>query len=322
MPLSKDWAFKKLAAAFHAGRLPHAHLFTGAPGSGKMELAQQLAALVLGGEPRSILAHPDLHLVQPESKSRRIVIEQIRHLEEALHRKPLLGSAKVAIIVEADRLQPAAANAFLKTLEEPPAGCVIILTSGLPKAILETVLSRCVQTALRGGEGGLPPEAAPILDALQEAFCGAEQPGIAEAFRLARAIQSWLAEVRERLACEQAALLKAEAARYKNIPDAAAWLEEREEQLKALTESAALRERERAVGFLFQIFGGAARVAAGAGGAPHPLSETLARLFPPAQIFEKLEALETLRRRLALNVNEALALEAGCLALVRSSPTR
>ena len=87
-----------------------------------------------------MITHPDLRVVQPESKSRRIVIDQIRELEHAIQRKPLLAG-KVAIIHDAERMQPQAANAFLKTLEEPPEGSLILLLSTVPEAILETVLS-------------------------------------------------------------------------------------------------------------------------------------------------------------------------------------
>ena len=107
-----------------------------------------------------MIAHPDLHVVQPESKSRRIVIDQIRELEHSIQRKPLVGGSKVAIIHDADRMQPQAANAFLKTLEEPPPGSLILLLSTVPEAILETVLSRCVETAcgLRRSNESTPEE--------------------------------------------------------------------------------------------------------------------------------------------------------------------
>ncbi|MCX7868515.1 MAG: AAA family ATPase [Terrimicrobiaceae bacterium] len=318
MALSKESALEKLRLAQSAGRLAHAHLFTGPPGSGKMWLARSLAAHVLDCGADSVLAHPDLHLVQPESKSRRIVVEQIRQLEAAIHRKPLLGPAKAAILSDADRLQPAAANAFLKTLEEPPEGCVIILTSSLPEAILETILSRCIETALQGAELGLPSHAAPIIEAVEASLLSPGKPTIAAAFRLTRAFQAILAEIRENVAREHATLLKQEAARYKNIPDAASWLEEREAQLKALAESSALRERERLLGVVFLLLGGAARAAVGEP-PPHPICQRLAERFSPAEIFEKIEAYETMRRRLALTVNEPLVLEAGFLEIVRGT---
>ena len=243
MPLSPESALEKLKRAHDACRLAHAHLLTGPPGSGKWNLACALAAHVLGCDPRKAAAHPDLHLVQPESKSRRIIVEQIRRLESDLYRKPLLAAAKAAILTDADRLQPAAANAFLKTLEEPPEGCLLILTSSLPEAMLETILSRCMETSLQAPQQAAPPpEADSLIATFEQCLLGTEKPAVADAFRLAQAFLEILTGIRESIAREHATMLKEEAARYKNIPDASAWLEEREEQLKALAEAAALRE--------------------------------------------------------------------------------
>ena len=71
--------------------------------------------------------HADLHWVRPESKSRVITIEQMRELMQEIHLKPSEAEYKVAVIEAADRLNPQSGNAFLKTLEEPPAKSVLIL---------------------------------------------------------------------------------------------------------------------------------------------------------------------------------------------------
>lgn len=320
MPLSKDSARKLLLDAHRAGRLPHAHLFTGPSGCGKSDLARELAAAVLGCEPSSVLAHPDAHFVQPESKSRRIVIDQIRGLDLAIQRKPLVSSSKVAILHDAERLQPAAANAFLKTLEEPPPGTVIILTSSLPEALLETIISRCVETSLAGGSGNLTPDAARVVEALGECLLREGGPAVADAFRLAAKIKEILGEVRGRISDEYLALLKQEAARYKNAAGAGDWLEERENQIKALTESAALRERERLIGAILAALGGTLRLQAG-GEAPagaENICRRLAETCPPERLLRKIDAFEAMQRRLAMNVNEALALESGMLAIAKS----
>src|SRR5206468_8551173 len=95
----------------------------------------------------------DIFVAQPESKSRRIVIEQIRDLEHALQMRAPNGRRKVAIVSDADRLQPQAANAFLKTLEEPPKDSLLLLLSALPEALPETILSRCISiTFARKGQ--------------------------------------------------------------------------------------------------------------------------------------------------------------------------
>jgi DNA polymerase III subunit delta' len=315
MPCSKESAFDLLCAAHEAGRLPHAHLFTGSAGSGKTWLAHRLAGLVMQCPPEAVLAHPDVHFIQPESKSRRIVIDQIRSLERVIQRKPLLTANKVAILHDVDRMQPAAANAFLKTLEEPPPGSILVLTTSLPEAILETVISRCVETSLRGGTVAAGPEADTISNALGDALLDKSGSPTTRAFRLTRTVQELLSEIRAKIAAEYAALLKSESARYKNLTESADWLEEREAQIKALSESTALRERERVLAFVLFALGGALRVVHG-GDSSHPVCRRLAEEFSTSDLLQMVDIWHAMQRRLAMNVNETLALEAGFLELV------
>ena len=316
MPFSKEAALDRLNEAHRAGRLAHAYLLTGPIGSGKSWLAERIAALHLECAPERVIAHPDLRVVQPESKSRRIVIDQIRELEHAIHRKPLLAGSKVAIIHDAERMQPQAANAFLKTLEEPPSGSLILLLSTVPEAILETVLSRCVETALRAEE---KPESTleeqVILDALKECLIVDERPGVAGAFRLARAVQDILSEIRERIASEHENLLRKETARYKQASDSSSWFEERAGQVKALVEAGALRERERVLQAIFDAIGGALRAQHGLP-VQNPVIAALSQRFSAKELLRCLDTLELLRRRLALGVQESLAFESGFLEMI------
>ena len=95
--------------------------------------------------------HPDLTVIEPISKSRKIVIgkneddpDTLRWFQSRFSLSALNRSAKkIGIILDADRLMPEAQNAFLKTLEEPPRNSYFILTSGRPRALLPTVISRC-----------------------------------------------------------------------------------------------------------------------------------------------------------------------------------
>jgi DNA polymerase-3 subunit delta' len=124
MAFSKTEAFDLLRRAHSNGRLAHAYLITGPVGAGKRDLAAQLAGLVTGSPAAEsfafdlpppaadIFKHPDVHTAGPESKSRRIVIEQVRELEKELQMRASLGGKKAGIIFEADRLQIQAANAF------------------------------------------------------------------------------------------------------------------------------------------------------------------------------------------------------------------
>src|SRR4051812_10874354 len=119
MAFSTDKALDFLKRAHNQNRLAHAYLISGPVGSGKRTLAADLAALVNGTAAKDVFSARarDIYLAEPESKSRRIVVDQVRELEHALQMRSGSGGRKVAIIAEADRLQPQAANAFLKTLE-------------------------------------------------------------------------------------------------------------------------------------------------------------------------------------------------------------
>ena len=316
MPFSKEAALERLNDARRAGRLAHAYLLTGPVGSGKSWLAERLAALLLDCAPERVVAHPDFRVVQPESKSRRIVIDQIRELEHAIQRKPLLASNKVAIIHDAERMQPQAANAFLKTLEEPPPGSLIVLLSTVPEAILETVLSRCVETALRPEtKQESTSEERAILSALKECLINEERPGAAAAFRLARAVHDILTEIRERISSEHEDMLRKETARYKQASDNSSWFEERAGQVKALVEAGALRERERVLQAIFDAVGGALRAQHGLP-VQDPVVAALSQKFSAKELLRCLDTLELLRRRLALGVQESLAFESGFLEMI------
>jgi DNA polymerase-3 subunit delta' len=151
-----------LSAAFRAGRMPHALLLHEAPGAGGDWLALWLAQLVLCQERSrapcgecsacrrvAARAHPDLAWLGLEEESRQIRIEQVRELSAELALTSHAGGFKVGVISPADTLNRFAANASLKTLEEPPAGTLLILVATQPSRLPPTVLSRCQRLYLR-----------------------------------------------------------------------------------------------------------------------------------------------------------------------------
>ncbi|WP_269537916.1 hypothetical protein [Cerasicoccus fimbriatus] len=131
-----------LQDAFAQGRLAHALLLQGASLETLDDGCRQLASRLLNTpEPAS---HPDFFSVRPSNKMRRIGTDDIRDLNRNIQQTSNQGGAKVAVIYEADRLQTQAANAFLKTLEEPPAETTIFLITTRPYDLLATIRSRCL----------------------------------------------------------------------------------------------------------------------------------------------------------------------------------
>src|SRR5215213_1126663 len=215
MAFTPETAFSYLKRADEQGRLAHAYLISGSNGSGKRALASRLANLAQGSVQEDIFASgvADVYIAEPASKSRRIVIEQIRNLEHALQMRAQNGRRKVAIVSDADRLQPQAANAFLKTLEEPPNDSLLLLLSTLPEALPDTIRSRCVPIPLARNQSAEPAAEELELIELLKANVTAPASGVQGAYRLAQGFQRLLGKVREAIQSENAAALKAEEVR-------------------------------------------------------------------------------------------------------------
>src|SRR5436190_5775595 len=132
-------------------RLAHAYLISGPAGSGKSNVAVRMAAALNKTTPEKVLRAqaPDVFVTEPASRSRKIVVDQIRSLERALQLRTSDDRTKIGIIRDADRMQTQAANAFLKTLEEPPQNSLLLLLTALPEALPETIVSRCLSLPLR-----------------------------------------------------------------------------------------------------------------------------------------------------------------------------
>jgi len=318
MALLKEDALNRLKTAWEAGRLAHAYMLTGPGGAGKDWLTSRMAGIVLGVPLEEVASHPDFHSVAPESKSRRIVIEQMRTMEQAIQMKPMRGRTKVAVIRDADRLQPQAANAFLKTLEEPPPGCHIFLLTSLPDAVLETIVSRCIAVPVRAEGAPLRGEGERLVaESFVKALLQPGGPDVASAMRFTRTFQKALSAIREQVTDELAGELKQQLRHYRDSADSK-WEGEREDQIKAQAEAAVIRERESLLHAAGEVLAAALR--------HHHLPsadapEFLARIAganPPELLFKRLSALERTRDLLARGVQEGLALESGFLEMIAS----
>ncbi len=190
--------------AFNAGRLHHGWLITGPRGVGKATLAWRIARFLLATDPAAdtpqgldiprdhpvarrmaALAEPRLFLLRRAWDEQRkrlkqvITVDEVRKLGGFFHLSATDGGRRVVIVDSADEMNPSAANALLKLLEEPPAGAVLLLVSHQPSRLLPTIRSRCrelrcpplppadlaraVSAANGDDEGATPPQALAAL---------------------------------------------------------------------------------------------------------------------------------------------------------------
>lgn len=321
MAFTPQVALDYLRGAQQRRRLAHAYLIAGATGSGKRSLAADLTHLVNGAPAAEIFAGsaPDVYLAAPESKSRRIVIEQIRNLEHALQMRSSDGRRKVAIISEADRMQGQAANAFLKTLEEPPNNSLLLLLSSIPEVLPDTILSRCIEIPLAApNDARLSVEQTELLELLNSLAPGDAE--VHEAYRMVQGCQRLLGQMRQAIQDENAAALKREEARYKQTTDGE-WLETREDHYKALTESLYLHQRSELIETLFRWWGDILRANTGVATRELPearaSTEAIAARLATPDILRRLRRLEELRDHLNRPIQEGLALEVAFLNIFR-----
>jgi len=150
--------WQQLVQRVNEKRLPHAMLFCGIEGLGKLDIARQFAQSLLCQQPddnfmpcsqcRSCTqfeanSHPDFHFIEPEEEGKAIKVDQIRGLTEQFGLAAHYASYRVAIISPAESMNLAAANSLLKSLEEPPENTLIILVSSHSASLPSTILSRC-----------------------------------------------------------------------------------------------------------------------------------------------------------------------------------
>jgi DNA polymerase-3 subunit delta' len=324
-----------LQRSLASGRLGHAYLFAGDSLENLETLARTLAKTLNCENPvktknaatdccdecsscRKIDngTHADIHWARPESKSRIITVEQIRDLMQQIQLKPTEAGYKISIIVAADRLNTQAANAFLKTLEEPPAKSVLILLSTEPQRILETILSRCLRLNFFG-DGSRP------LDAAQAgwlehfgALAAGEQKSLLGRYRLLDVLLQRLGEIRSHV--DESLVARSPLEKYDEVEKDLR--EKWETELTAAIEAEYRRQRADLLlllqWWLRDVW--LHTLAAGKDLLNFPKisgAETIARRINSRQALENLQTLEQTQRLLHTNVQEALALEVGLLKL-------
>jgi len=282
MPFPPSRVEELFQTAAKEGRLAHAYLLTGAPPAELESLGKGLAANLLDAD---LEGHPDFFVLRPESKSRRVSIAQVRSLEHSLSRRTHKAPLKVALILEAERmcLPPAeAANAFLKTLEEPPDHSLLSLTSDRPEQLLPTVRSRCHTFPILPDTHPAPIEG---IDELTRLWAESSEPTPLAAYRRASILQSFLLSTRDRLNAQS----------EQEVED-----EEGDENESAQSASLAgqlVRVREDIITHLIRSAWGRAQ----------------SSLRP--EIVREVDSLEKLRLALARNIDPTLAIEVSCLRI-------
>jgi DNA polymerase-3 subunit delta' len=186
--LGHQWAVELLAEHTAHGGLRHAYLFTGPSGVGRRTLALRLAQAVnclqppAPGQPCGTcsactrlekMQHPDLAILQAEQVGGTLKVDQVRELQRSLSLAPYEANYRVALLLRFEEAHPGAANALLKTLEEPAPKVLLFLTAESVESLLPTIVSRCEVLRLRplpvaeASEGlqrwGIPADEAQLL---------------------------------------------------------------------------------------------------------------------------------------------------------------
>jgi DNA polymerase-3 subunit delta' len=260
-------------------------------------------------------AHPDVLWVRPESKSRVITIDQMRELMRSIQLKPTAAVFKVGVIVAADRLNPQAGNAFLKTLEEPPADSILILLTTEPQRILETVVSRCLRLGF-GGEGAKAHAKHAAWLAEFSELVARSGHGLMARYKLLGLISSKLAEQKAEI--EKSLSARSPLEQYDNLEPQTR--EKLEDELAAAIESEYRRQRADVLAalhwWLRDVWLQTLHVGAEMLCFPDlKTASAVAARLSPAQAMRNLEEVDILQRQLNSNIQEALALEVALLKL-------
>ena len=141
--IGNEKAAEILEKGYQSRKLSHAYLFTGPEHLGKKTLALSFCKMLLSDNREDIQNNLDLTIVRPDEDEKQITIEKIRDLGKKMALYPHSAKYKIAIIEQAEKMNKSAANALLKTLEEPSETAILILLTSDSKNTLDTIKSRC-----------------------------------------------------------------------------------------------------------------------------------------------------------------------------------
>ncbi|HEY1050126.1 MAG TPA: hypothetical protein VGE39_10240 [Prosthecobacter sp.] len=322
MPFKSDHALKLLARANDNGRLGHAYLITGPKEAQHEQFAARVLDLVTG-QPQHTLEGWEGQgaiVLRPQSKSRRITIGDdgddpgtIRFLEKMIRRTAAPNGWKLGIIVDAERMNVQAQNAFLKTLEEPPPRTLLLLLTTQPEQLLPTIQSRVIEIGL------MPPSGARIFTEHENQLLAVLQKmaknaagTLSGALSLKTDFESILEDLHDAIKKRHEDDFEKEQDHYKQTTDGS-WLKQREEQVEAAIEADYIQQRSALMDLLLSWFGDVARLQAGAENLDlprcQPATASLAAKWDKGDVAKRIRVLRQLESHLHTNVNESLALE-------------
>lgn len=174
-------AHSLISGAVARGKAASGYLICGDLRFGCSPLATAVLKDLFPGEEEKIedKSHPDIVFLEPEGKARIISVDAVRdRVVEPMSTTSFSGGWKVAVIYGADRMREGAANAFLKTLEEPPAKTMFLLLTDAPEGILPTIASRSQRIDLPAGDGSL--DDAQAREDIADAFARRDVKALAE----------------------------------------------------------------------------------------------------------------------------------------------
>ena len=262
--------------------------------------------------------YPEIFIVRPQSKSRTISVDEMHEFDRIMGLSSTPGYLKVGMLVEAERMNDASQNAFLKTLEEPPQGTLLLLLTVNPRMLLPTIKSRCqVISLLRNRQDYGTLTKAGLFKALAPLK---RQAGASRGLTAAAAIGDLLEQC-EKAAAESVKATKGAALDKETDPKI---LKQLADEQTARIQAEYVRQRNIIMGAIHAWFQQRMLLAAGADPAFLPNPEMYDGIETPKttpdEASQDIQYMEEFSRAVASNVDVKLALDVLCLQITEKNP--